>query len=258
MSTEKPSIDPQKAVQAKRPELPKRFYKAATVGPSDAGFALLLDGRTAKTPGRKLLAVPDEGVAEALVLEWEAQTEFIDPAKMPLTRMVNTALDRVGDQIDAVRADVVKHAGADLICYRAEGPEALIEAENAAWNPLLDWAREDLGARLTLSQGIVYVEQDEAALTAIAEAVQPFDALGLTALHVATTLTGSAIIALALARGRLSLAEAWAVAHVDEDWQMSLWGRDEAVMIRRAAQFAEMEVAALILERGREQDPLIR
>ena len=251
MSDNKPS-DPRTTVRRlARPERPKRFYKTAAVGPGETGFAVLLDGRPLRTPARKPVAVDDAAVAAALAKEWDAQAEVIEPGTMPLTRIVNTAIDRVAGDMKAVRADIVAHAGTDLICYRADGPGSLVEAENVLWTPLLDWAREELGARLILAEGIVHVSQDEAALAAIAEAVRPYDALSLAALHVATTLTGSAILALALARGRLSVDEAWAVAHVDEDWQMRHWGRDEVALARRAARFAELEAAALVLQRRR-------
>lgn len=234
-----------------RPELPKRFYEAATAGRHETGFVVLLDGRMARTPARKPLAVADEQLALAMAAEWEAQAETIDPGRMPLTRLVNTAIDRVSDEMEAVRGDVVAHAGTDLICYRAEGPEALENAEEAAWRPLLDWVRQDLGARLMLAEGIVHVAQDETALSAIRRAVEPFDHLGLAALHAATTLTGSAVIALALARGRLTADEAWDAAHVDEDWQLSRWGRDEVALSRRAARRTELDAAALVLDRAR-------
>lgn len=254
MSDREPGPGPEATAQKlARPELPRRFYKAATVGPVEEGFAVLLDGRTARTPAKNLLAVADQAVAEGLAAEWEAQTERIDPGKMPLTRLVNTAIDRVSSEMAAVRADVVAHAGTDLLCYRADGPDTLIAAEDAAWTPLLDWARDDLGARLFLAEGIVHVPQDEAALSAIAAAVEPYDALRLSALHTATTLTGSAIVALALARGRLSADEAWQVAHVDEDWQMSQWGQDDIALARRAVRFSELKAAALVLERARAQ-----
>lgn len=253
MSDQKPSLHPETTAQrVARRALPRRFYASVAVGPGEPGFAVLLDGRAARTPARKPLAVPDQAVAAALAAEWDAQAEFLDPAKMPLTRLVNTALDRVAGEMAAVRADIVTHAGTDLICYRAEGPESLVAAEEAAWTPLLDWARQELGARLILAEGIVHVAQGETALSVIAEAVRPFDALGLAALHTVTTLTGSAVIALALARGRLTAEDAWAAAHVDEDWQMSQWGRDEVAFARRAARFSEFRSAALILERARQ------
>jgi len=252
VSDERSACNPQTAARRlARQERPKRFYKMATVGPSETGFTVLLDGKPLRTPARKPMIVDDATVAEALAQEWDAQAEVIEPGTMPLTRIVNTAIDRVAGDVEAVRADIVAHAGTDLICYRADGPASLVEAEDALWTPLLDWAREELGARPILAEGIVHVAQDEAALAAIAEAVRSYDALGLAALHVATTLTGSAIIALALARGRLPAEEAWAAALVDEDWQMRHWGRDEVALSRRAARFAELQAAALILERGR-------
>jgi chaperone required for assembly of F1-ATPase len=250
MSENKPSDPRTAARRLAKPERPKRFYKTAAVGPGETGFAVLLDGRPLRTPARRPMIVDDAAVAEALAREWDAQVEVIEPATMPLTRIVNTAIDRVSGEMEAVRADIVAYASSDLICYRADGPDSLVEAENALWTPLLDWAREELGARLILAEGIVHVAQDEEALASIGEAVRPFDALGLAALHVATTLTGSAIVALALARGRLSVDEAWAAAHVDEDWQMIQWGRDEAAFARRAGRFAELQAAALILESG--------
>ncbi|MBN8995692.1 MAG: ATPase [Rhizobiales bacterium] len=234
-----------------RPELPKRFYALATAEPvGEGGFALKLDGRGARTPARKPLAVKDKAVAEAIAAEWNAVGERIDPGAMPLTKLVNSAIDRVAAEMDAVRADIVAYAGTDAILYRADGPESLVSAEDAAWNPLLAWAREALGARFILAGGITHVRQDEGALAAIAEAVKPLDSLELAALHVVTTLTGSAIIALALARGRLTADEAWAAAHVDEDWQARHWGEDDMAMQRRAARRAEFDAAALVLKGG--------
>ena len=166
---------------------------------------------------------------------------------MPLTRIVNAAIDRVAEEMPAVRASIVSHAGSDLICYRADGPEGLVKAQEAAWGPLVAFAREALGARLILAEGIVHARQTEAALAAVARALAAYDPLALAAIHTVTTLTGSGVIALAVARGRLTPEAAWAAAHVDEDWQMSLWGRDEMALAHRAARFKEMAAAALIL-----------
>ena len=146
--------DPRTAVRRlARQERPKRFYKAATVGPGETGFGVLLDGRPLRTPARKPVVVDDAKVAAALAEEWDAQAEVIEPGTMPLTRIVNTAIDWVAGEMEAVRTDIVAHAGTDLICYRADGPDSLVEAENALWTPLLDWARGALGARLILPRG---------------------------------------------------------------------------------------------------------
>jgi chaperone required for assembly of F1-ATPase len=231
-----------------RPETPRRFYKKAEAGALGNAFAVLLDGKVAKTPGRKPLAVPQRPLAEALAAEWEAQGQRLEPASMPLTRIVNAAIDRVTGEMAAVRADVVKYAGTDLICYRSEGPQSLVDAQEAAWSPIIAWARQALGARFILAAGIVHVKQDASALTAIDHVLRPLDALSLAALHTVTTLTGSAVIALALQRGQLSVEEAWAAAHVDEDWQMAQWGGDTAALARRAFRWREMVAAALILK----------
>ena len=142
-------------------------------------------------------------------------------------RIVNSAIDGVAGEMAAVRADIVSHAGSDLLCYRAEGPRGLVEAQDAAWSPLVSWAKDALGARFILAEGVMPVKQDDQTLAAIARAVEGFGPLALAALHTVTTLTGSAIIALR-SRGRITPDEAWAAAHVDEDWQMKKWGGDTA------------------------------
>ena len=239
-----------KPASARSARFPRRFYKEASVGTHEAGFAILLDGRLAKTPAGDPLAVGSQRVAEALAAEWAAQGERLDPAAMPLTRIVNSAIDGVSRETDAVRADIVRHAGSDLVCYRAEGPEGLVAKQEAAWAPLLAFAREALGARFVLAEGVVHVEQSPEALAAVDRALTGDDALSLAAIHTVTTLTGSAVIALALARYQVSAEEAWTAAHVDEDWQMSQWGKDEQALARRARRWREMEAAAKILAAG--------
>ena len=145
------------------------------------------------------------------------------------------------------RADIAAYAGADFLCYRAGEPEALVEAQAAAFDPILDWARETLGARFVLSQGVRHVEQPQQTLRAIEAALAPIeDPFALAALHVMTTLTGSALLALAVARGRSTADEAWRAAHVDEDFQISRWGEDGEATARRAARWREMATAALV------------
>jgi chaperone required for assembly of F1-ATPase len=248
MSEEK---NPMRAAQKlARPALPRRFYRNAGVGPHEAGFAVLLDGRVARTPAKRPLAVARRDLAEALAAEWAAQKEEIDPATMPLTRLVNAAMDRVAPEMAAVRADIVRHAGSDLILYRAERPQTLVEEEERLWSPILAWAERTLHVRFVLAAGVTHVDQAPAVLEAVARAVDGHDALALAALHSVTTLTGSALIALALAAGRLSAEQAWEAAHADEDWQMRHWGRDETALKERAARWTEMQAAALVLGTG--------
>ena len=228
--------------------LAKRFYKSVTVKSGD-DHHILLDGRPVKTPGKRALALPTHALAEAIAAEWAAQTETINPATMPLTRFVNTAIDAVADNLEAVAADITAYAGSDLVCYRAEAPEELVLLQSKHWDPVVAWAREALRAHVTVVSGIMPVKQPETALTQVAAALRPHDAFRLTAMHVMTTLTGSALLALAHARGYLSADEAWTSAHVDEDYQIALWGADAQAADRRAARRREFLAASNFLHR---------
>jgi len=245
--TQSPTNPMAAAQRLARPEPPRRFYKQAVAAPHEGGFALTLDGHVARTPGRKPVVVASQPVAEALAAEWAAQGDILDPTTMPLTRIVNAAIDRVAGEMVAVGADVVAYSQSDLVCYRAEGPQSLVEAQEEAWGPVVAWVREALGVDLVLAAGVVPVAQDPRIAEAVAETIALLDPLALAALHTATTLTGSAFMALALARGALAPEAAWVAAHVDENWQMSRWGRDEAALAQRQPRWRELEAAALIL-----------
>ncbi|ESR26546.1 ATP12 family chaperone protein [Lutibaculum baratangense] len=248
--TDKP--DPtRRAQELARAELPRRFYEAVTVEAGEAGHVIRLDSRNVRTPARRLLALPTSELAELVAEEWRAQGERIDPSSMPVNRIVNSALDGVAVSADAVREDVVRFLDSDLLCYRADSPERLVEWQNAAWDPPLAWARESLGLDLRLAAGIVHVEQPPQTLERGAGIVARYETLPLAGLHVMTSLTGSIVLALAVVEGHMSPDDAWAAAHVDEDWQISQWGEDAEAMRRRQARWAEMRAAALVARHGR-------
>jgi chaperone required for assembly of F1-ATPase len=234
------------ARRAMRPILRRRFYQTATVEAADDNTRVLLDGKPVRTPARRELAAPTRALAEAIASEWTAQGEFIDPAGMPLTRLANTIIDGVAASPGPVIEEIGRYLGSDLVFYRADAPDRLVERQTRHWDPVLAWAREALGARFILAGGVVYVDQPETALAA-ARAAVPSEPWRLGAIHSVTTLTSSALIALALAHGARSTDQAWEAAHVDEDWNMEQWGRDEIALERRRYRFAEMEAAAKVL-----------
>jgi chaperone required for assembly of F1-ATPase len=245
--------DPVRDVQiGLRKQLPKRFYKEAIAVPGEEGdFVVALDGKPVRTPSRRPLGVPHRELAEAIAAEWQAQQDKIDPATMPLTRMVNTALDGVSAAQEEVFEEILRFAGSDLICYRADAPEGLVARETEHWDPYLDWA-SSMGARLVLSEGVVHVEQPPEAIRAIAALLRRYTTpLQLTALHTITSLTGSLILALALAEGRGEPSEIWDAAHVDEDFNVAQWGEDHAAAERRAKRLVDFEAAHLILSAHR-------
>lgn len=248
-------LDPmESARRGARPNLRKRFYERAHVGEGAgaSGFAVLLDGKQVATPARRPLAAPTHALAERIAAEWNAQKEMIDPARMPLTRLANAVIDAVADQPLPVAAEVANYLGSDLVCYRADKPEGLVARQAQTWDPILAWAREALGARFVQIEGVMFSPQPDEAVAAAREAI-PADANNvkdiwrLGAVSSIATLTGSALLALALAQGAIDADAAWAAAHVDEDWQMSQWGRDDLALERRVNRYAEFAAAVAVL-----------
>lgn len=228
---------------------PTRFYKdVGTAEEENEGWRILLDGRPVKTPMRNDLLAPTPALAEAIADEWRAQKSRIDPKAMPLTKLANTAIDAVAPNATEVAENVLSFAGRDLICYRAEGPERLIERQRALWDPLIEWAEDHYGARLEVTEGVMPIEQPADSLAALRTACLCHDPFSLTALHVITSITGSAVLALAHISGRLSLDESWAAAHVDEDFQIEEWGNDEEAAARRRSRYEELRSASRFYE----------
>jgi chaperone required for assembly of F1-ATPase len=204
----------------------KRFYGEATVSPQEGGVAVLLDGRPVRTPGRELLRVPTEELAEAIAEEWNAQGETIDPRSMPLTGLANAAIDRVAPDPAAFARTLATYGESDLLCYRAEGPQSLVERQQSLWEPLLGWARTRFGVDFEVTAGVMHRPQPAATVGQLARAVaarSPFQLAGLSPL---VTIAGSLVIALALAEGAIGLEAGWQAAILDEAWQAEQWGAD--------------------------------
>jgi chaperone required for assembly of F1-ATPase len=238
--------DPIRAAQQNmRPAAPKRFYRLADVIERDGRWALSLDGRIAKTPGKNLLALPSRQLAARIAAEWARQGATIEPMSMPMTRLANSAIDGVAGAVSETRAEIASYAGSDLVCYRADAPDELVQRQAEAFDPVLAWAEEKLGARFVVGVGLIHFAQPEAALAAVRAALARFrEPFALAALHALTTLSGSALIALRVAEGGMSAQEAWRAAHVDEDFQISKWGADDEAAARRAAREREFTAAA--------------
>ena len=235
-------------IQMKTP-LPKRFYKTASVVPIEGGFAVHLDGKPVRTPGKALLALPTEAAAVLVAGEFAEQGETINPVTMPVMRLVNTAIDGVASDPQAVLEDILRFASSDLLCYRADAPQGLVERQNEQWDPVVDWARTALGARFNLAEGIIHVEQPRETIAVLGSHLnQRAEPLRLAAIHLMTSLTGSALLALAVDFGELDADSAWAAGHVDEDWQIEQWGQDAEAVARRAARKRDMMAAVTLLE----------
>jgi chaperone required for assembly of F1-ATPase len=231
-----------------RAPLPRRFYASVDLRQAaTGGFEILLDGRSVRTPLKRVLVVADVAFAKRVMEEWAAQEGVIDPATMPATRLANSAIDTVADNRAAVAAEVVAYAASDLVCYRAERPRSLVERQSEIWDPILAAVETELGVRFIRAEGIVHRAQPEAVLRAVGDAIRDLPDLPLAALQLVTTLTGSAVLALALHWGFASAGQVWAAAHVDHDWQIAQWGRDEEAEARRTAYERDYQAAAAAL-----------
>ena len=221
----------------------KRFYKEAAVLPETGGLAVLLDGRPVKTPARNPLRVPTEELAEAIATEWNDQGEDIDPRSMPLTGLANAAIDRVEPDVAAFARGIALYGESDLLCYRSEGPQALVRRQAAAWDPLLEWARKRYDIGLEVVTGVMHTPQPAQTVERLADAVAARDPFRLAALQPLTTISGSLVIALALAEGAVGLEAAWAAATLDEAWQAEQWGEDELATHALKARRRDFEAA---------------
>ncbi len=229
----------------------KRFYGAVSVAPLGDGFTVTLDGRAVRTPAGRQVTLPTEALARAVAGEWEAQEENVRPHTMPMMQLANAAIDRVQPHRHEVVEQAVGYARTDLLCYRADSPPELTDRQAASWQPLLDWAAETYRARLRVTRGVTAVGQPAAALDALGAAVEALDDLELAALASIAGASGSLIVALALAAGRIGADEAHAVSQLDESYQVEKWGEDVEAQARYRRLHADIRAAAAFLALAR-------
>jgi len=217
----------------------KRFWTKAVAEPCDGGFTVRLDARPVRTPLKAALILPTQDMAQAIAAEWDAQTGLVKPQTMPVTRAANSAIDKIVPQFDEVAALLVAYGTSDLICYRAEGPQALVARQAAAWDPLIDWSAVTLQAPLVATAGVMHITQPEQSLARLSSLVTSLDPFRLAGIHDLIAISGSLVLALAVTHRRVTAEQAWALSRIDESWQQELWGIDDEAAdlatFRRAA-----------------------
>ncbi len=219
----------------------KRFWKEALVGEVDGGYTVLLDGRTVKTPAKSALVMPTRAMADAAAAEWDAQEGEVLPLTMPVTRSANAAIDKVAVQHAEVADMLAAYGGTDLLCYRADSPQELIDRQAKAWQPLLDWAAETYKAPLVTASGVIHVAQPEDSLKRLAAIVHQLNNFELAAFHDLVSLSGSLVLGLAATQKKAPIEELWVLSRLDETWQEEQWGEDE-----EAAELAEVKRQAFV------------
>jgi len=205
----------------------KRFWSTATIEQADQGYAILLDGRSVKTPAKSPLIVPTEKMARAIAAEWDAQTEEVQPHTMPITRSANSAIDKVRVQFDEVTDLILAYGETDLLYYRADAPAELVERQNQQWDPIVDWAKSRFGVTPVIGQGVMFVAQEPDILAKFDPVVKNMSAFQIAALHDLVGMTGSLILGLAVFEGFVSAETAWNLSRLDEIWQIEQWGQDD-------------------------------
>ena len=208
----------------------RRFWKEVSLEATPSGFMITLDGRPIRTPGKAPFLIPGRGLAELVVEEWRAQDGEVRPGRMPATRMVNTAIDKVSPHRSDVIAELAGYGETDLVCYRADAPEELRLRQAAGWDPLMTWTEERFGARLVARTGIMPIRQPAVSLASLAREVARQDDFELSALNDLVALSGSLVIALAVIDAFRSADDAWDLSRIDETWQAEQWGQDEEAL----------------------------
>ncbi|MFQ5623163.1 MAG: ATP12 family chaperone protein [Paracoccaceae bacterium] len=230
----------------------RRFWAEASLVPAAAGFGVTLDGRPIRTPAGAVLELPTRALAEAVAAEWRGVEAEIEASRMPITRLANSAIDKVRGSHGEIAAMLSGYGATDLVCYRAGGPQSLSDRQAAAWDPLLAWLRTELDVRLRPVTGVMFRAQDQDALARLHDHVARLDDFELMAFHDLVTLTGSLVIALAVAERHLPAAEAWERSRVDETWQIEQWGEDPDATVLAEAKRADFHHAVRFLSCTRE------
>lgn len=221
----------------------KRFWKDVTI----EGEGIALDGKPVRTPGRVPLTLPTPQLAEAVAEEWREVSDTIDPRRMPLTGLANAAIDRVAPHRDSFAAGLAAYGDSDLLCYRAEAPDPLVERQLAAWDPLLAWARGRYDVHFETTAGVMHRAQPEATIRRLGDAVAALDPFRLAGLSPIVTVTGSLVAALALVEGAADAESIWRAAQIDEAWQAEMWGEDELAVATTAAHRADFDAGVRFL-----------
>ena len=226
----------------------KRFWNDVAVVPEGDGWAVRLDGRAVRTPARQALVVPTERLAHAIADEWSAVTDDIDPRAMPLTGLANAAVDRIAPNPQAFALGLATYAQADLACYRAERPQALVDLQAANWDALLAWGRRRYDVDFCTTAGVIHVEQPQATVERLSHAIAALDGFRLAGLSPLVTIGGSLVAGLAVLESAMTAEQAWDAVSVDERWQLEQWGADSEAETALANRRRDFLVAARFLE----------
>ena len=205
----------------------KRFWKEVATSSGKNAFGITLDGKPIKTPAGAELLVPNANLAEAIAKEWNEQGENVEPYSMPMFQFSLTALDRVAPQRHVIIDEIASYGASDLLCYREAQDRNLKQHQQKVWQPYLAWFEEQFEVSLSVTEGVMPISQSPQAIKRMGEIVAKYDNFALAGLHSLTTLTGSLVLGMAVAKEYVSAEKVTAAAFLDMLWQQEKWGADE-------------------------------
>jgi len=242
-------VDPvQKTQELTKPKKISRFYKKVSVESYDASFCVLLDGKKARTPKKNIIQFPSQTLAEAIADEWDAQGKDIDPFSMPMNRLCNVALDIDDQAIKPLVDELLNFIQTDALIFRSYEPEALVALQEDQWNIIQEYAEDLLEGKIITTKGLSIPDQSDILSENARNILSALSIFELTALHTITTISGSIFIALVLFTQGISSDQAWQAGHLEEDWNIALWGDDEEAQKRRKFRRKEWDAACKVLK----------
>jgi chaperone required for assembly of F1-ATPase len=204
----------------------KKYYESVSCRKIDEGFAVFLDAAPARTALGLPVAAPTQALGEAIAQEWQAQGDVIRKETMPLTQLASMAVDLSGHR-GAMMADILAYGDTDLICYRAGDAPGLNEQQALKLDPVIGWVEERFGIALKITDGVMPVKQPPENRMKLMAAISDFDDWQLAALAAAVKALGSLVLALAFMEGHVNGETAFALSHLEEEYETNDWGKDE-------------------------------
>ena len=223
--------------------LKRRTWKKTTLKKVGSVFEVFLDDKPLITPKKNKILLPTRKLGEKILEEWAQQLDAIDPSQMPYTRLVNSAIDKVQPNYEAVVLDLLNYGETDLLCYRTGSPQDLVSKQSKLWDPILIWAKNELSIDLKTTFGIIYNAQDAGQIQILAEEINSYDSFTLTGFYDFVTISGSILVALSLYYKQISPSHAIDISFLDEDWQREKWGHDEESTFNRANKSRDLNIA---------------
>lgn len=230
----------------------KRFYTLVSFTLEAGGYAIKLDGKPVKTPGRNLLLAPTKIMAEALQAEWAGQGEEIIPDTMPITQILNTRIDKIPENRDEIEAMLLKYLDTDLLCYRCDFPPEVAEVQKMLWDPWLEWFEKKFGTALQTTEDLAAIKQPHGAAVAVKDWMGELDPERFNVLQIAVPLVGSLVLGLAFVEGSATSDQLLRAAFAEEDYKSILYkddqyGPDPLTEKKRLAMRRDLDGAALYL-----------